>query len=205
MQGGWGHGGSNFWKGAGQGFATGFLMGAVSGGMEGYRNAQRVGANPWSGELYTNESTYAATPKNGMTLQPNPERDCYGYALEYADKGHGNNQAAHFLNNAGNAPGADVGQVARAAGIKVNYSLNVSGNQWDAVGGELLRGKEMLASTVKGGTNHWVNFTRIVTADKLRVIGGGFTRVLRSTSIWDPISGHVVNGPTKFLSVVSLF
>jgi len=138
-------------------------------------------------------------------LQPNPERDCYGYALEYADNGHGNNNASYFLGKAGNVPGADAGQVAGASNIPVNWSRRISGAQWDNVGGSLQMGKEILGTTSRDGVSHWVNLTKITTADKWRIVGGGWRRVLYSTSVWDPIIGHVVNGPTNFISIVSLF
>ena len=68
-----------------------------------------------------------------------------------------------------------------------------------------MKGKEILATTSRDGVNHWVNITRVTTADKWRVVGGGWKRVLRSTSVWDPIKGHVNSGPTNFFSVLSLF
>jgi RHS repeat-associated protein len=194
-----------FGKGFAQGFTTGFILGGISGGIEGYKNSQSVGANVWSGKLYSNQKTYSATPKSGVTLQPNPERDCYGYALEYADIGHGNNQASYFLGKAGNVPGADAGQVARASNLPVNWSRRISGAQWDNVVGSLQMGKEILGTTSRDGVNHWVNLTKITTADKWRIVGGGWSRVLQSTSVWDPITGHVVNGPTNFFSIISLF
>ncbi len=195
-----------FGKGFTQGFTTGFIMGSISGGIEGYKNAKSVGANKWTGRLYTDETTYSTTLKQGIPLQPNPERDCYGYALEYADSGHGNRNAAYFLGEANNAPGADVGQVFKKADARnFNWSSRISESQWDNVGGHLSRGKEILATTSRDGMNHWVNLTSVTTANKLRVIGGGFRRVLQSTSVWDPIRGHVSNGPASFFSVVSLF
>ena len=204
MEGDW----NAFGKGFGQGFATGFIMGCISGGIEGYKNAQSVGANKWTGSLYTNETTYNAPAlKQGIPLQPNPERDCYGYALEYADSGHGNNNAAHFLGQAGNAPGADPELVARSSGIHVNRNFTGSVNSaaaYDGIGQQLSGGREVIGVMSKGGQGHVVNVTRITTADKLKIIGGGYTRVLRSTSIWDPIVGHTT-GPTSFLKIVTLF
>jgi len=201
MEDDWGAFGSGF----AQGFATGFILGGISGGIEGYQNAQGIGANPWSGKLYQNQSTYSSTPKTGIALQPYPERDCYGYALEYADDGHGNRSASYFLGKGNNAPGAYAGDVARKSGIKVNWSTKISGAEWDNVGGSLMQGKEILATTSRDGVSHWVNITRVTTADKWRVVGGGWKRVLRSTSVWDPIKGHVNSGPTNFFSVLSLF
>ncbi len=196
---------SAFGKGFVQGFATSFILGGISGGIEGYRNAQNVGANPWSGKLYANEVTYNIPTKHGVSLQPNPERDCYAYALEYADNGHGNRSASYFLEKGGNAPGAYAGDIARKSGIKVNWSRKISGAKWDNVGGHLMQGKEILATTSRDGVNHWVNITRVTTADKWRIIGGGWKRVLRSTSVWNPIKGHVNSGPSNFFSVLSLF
>ena len=66
-------------------------------------------------------------------------------------------------------------------------------------------GKEFLATTTRDETKHWVNLTSVTTADKLRIFGGGFRTVLRSSSIWDPIKGHISNGPTRFFSVLSLY
>jgi hypothetical protein len=203
MEDDWGAFGSGF----AQGFATGFILGGISGGIEGYQNAQSVGANPWTGRQYINQNTYSATPKGGIPLQPNPERDCYGYALEYADDGHGNRNAAHFLSQTGNAPGADPELVARSTGIHVNraYTGRVNtASAYDGIGRQLVGGKEIIGVMSQGGQGHAVNLTRIVTADKLRIIGGGYKRVLRSTSIWDPIVGHT-SGPTSFLKIITLF
>ena len=193
-----------FGKGFAQGFGTGFIMGGISGGIEGYKNAQGIGANKWTGRLYTDETTYNATLKQGIPLQPNPERDCYGYALEYADAGRGNKDAAYFLGEANNAPGAYAGDVAKKSGIKVNYSQKISGSEWHNVGGALSTGKEILGTTSRDGVNHWVNLTGVTTANKLRVVGGGFKTVLRSSTVWDPIRGHV-NGPNSFFTILSLF
>jgi RHS repeat-associated protein len=187
------------------GWEWSLAMGVIGGGIEGYNNARSIGANPWTGKLFQNERVYSSTAKTGISLQPNPERDCYGYALEYADNGHSNRSASYFLGNGDNAPGAYAGDIARKSGIKVNWSRKINGAEWDNVGGSLLQGREILATTSRDGVNHWVNMTSITTADKWKILGGGWRRVLRSTSIWDPIKGHVSNGPINFFSVLSLF
>jgi len=195
-----------FGSGFAQGFGTGFVLGGISGGIEGFKNAQSVGANPWSGKLYSKQITYSTTPKSGIPLQPDPNKHCYAYADAYADAGHGNRSPADFIKAAGYADGADAGQVfEKIDPANFNWSQRISGAQWDNVGGSLQMGKEILGTTSHGGVNHWVNLTRITTADKWRIIGGGWKRMLYSTSIWDPSSGHVVNGPSNFLSIVSLF
>jgi len=195
------------WGVFGSGFATGFILGGISGGIEGYKNVQSVGANPWSGKLYTNDITYSTTPKNGIPLQPNPERDCYGYALEYADAGHGNRNASHFLSQTGNAPGADPELVARSSDIHINRGFTGcvnSASAYEGIGRQLAGGKEIIGVMSRGGQGHAVNLTSITTADKLRIIGGGYKQVLRSTSIWDPIVGHTT-GTGSFLKNITLF
>jgi len=194
-----------FGGGFAQGFGTGFVLGGISGGIEGFKNAQSVGANPWSGKLYTNDITYSTTPKQGIPLQPNSERDCYGYSLEYADQGHGNRNASYFLSIAGNAPGADPELVARTAGIRVNAAGRVvSSSIYDVLGRQLQGGKELIGVMSSGVQGHAVNIISLTTSDKLRVIGGGFRHILRSTSIWDPLVGFT-NGPSSFLKIISLY
>ena len=85
--------------------------------------------------MYTDETTYSTPLKHGVALQPNPERDCYGYALEYADAGRENRNAAYFLEKGNNAPGEYAGKVARKSDITVNYSLKINGREWHNVGG----------------------------------------------------------------------
>jgi len=195
-----------FGSGFVKGFATGFVKGALEGGIVGYYNAQSIGANPLTGSLYRNQTVYNAPLKNGIELQPDASRYCYAYSAAYADAGHGNRNAVTFIRAANYANGADAGQVFRSVDpANFNWSQRISGAQWDNVGGSLQMGREILGTTSRGGVNHWVNLTRITTADKWRIIGGGWKRVLYSTSVWDPISGHVVNGPTNFFSIVSLF
>ena len=144
--------------------------------------------------------------KNGVALQPDPSKDCYAYSDAYADAGHGNRSAIDFISAAENADGADAGQVFKKLDpSNYNWSQRISGSQWDNVGGSFKLGKEILGTTSRDGVNHWVNLTRITTADKWRIIGGGWKRVLYSTSMWDPIRGHVTNGPINFFSIVSLF
>jgi hypothetical protein len=156
--------------------------------------------------LYQNQSTYTATPKSGIPLQPDAEKHCYAYADAYADAGHGNRPASDFINAAKGADGADAGQVfKRVDRSAFNFSTKVSGNQWDNIGGRLMNGGEILGTTSRDGMNHWVNVTRITTADKWKIVGGGWKRVLRSTSFWDPVKGHVTNGPTSFFSILSLY
>lgn len=189
-----------------EGWAVPAAMGLVSGGISGYKNAQNVGANPWTGRLYRNQTVYNAPLKNGIALQPDASKHCYAYSDAYADAGHGNRNAATFIRAANNADGADAGQVFQSVDPgNFNWSQRISGAQWDNVGGSLQTGREILGTTSRGEVNHWVNLTRITTADKWRIIGGGWKRVLYSTSVWDPISGHVINGPTNFFSIVSLF
>ncbi len=206
MEGGWGDNGCNFWKGAGQGFATGFIMGGISGGIEGYKNAQSVGANLWSGELYQNQKVYSTTPKSGIPLQSDPSKHCYGHTCAYADAGHGNRSVADFVKKAEWADGADAGQVFKKVDKSAfNFSAKIKGSQWDNIGGRLVRGGEIMGTTSRDGMSHWVNITKIVTADKWKIVGGGWKRVLFSTSVWDPNIGHTSNGPTSFFSIVSLF
>src|SRR5690606_33967429 len=108
---------------------------------------------------------------------------------------------------ANNAAGADPELVARSSGIPVNgrYTgrVNTPGS-YDNIGRQLAGGSEVIGVMSKGGQGHTVNITRIVMADKLRIIGGGFTRVLKSTSVWDPLTGHI-KGPSSFLKIVTLF
>jgi len=196
----------SFGSGFAQGFGTGFVLGGISGGIEGFKNAQSVGANPWSGKLYSNQTPYSTTLKSGIPLQPDPSKNCYAYSDAYADAGHGNRSAADFISAAGNADGADAGQIFNKVDpSNFNWSQRISGSQWDNVGGSLQMGKEILGTTSRGGVNHWVNLVKLTTADKWRIIGGGWKRVLFSTSVWDPISGYTVNGPVNFFSIVSLF
>jgi hypothetical protein len=206
MEDNWGAFGSGF----AQGFATGFVLGGISGGIEGYQNAQSVGANPWSGKLYSNDISYTASHKSGITMQPNPERDCYGYALEYADDGHGNRPASDFIKRAerlglAKNGGADVEQVANAFGMPVNKAGRIkSVALWDNTFGPHLNGGGELVGAISGDKAHWVNITKVTTADKWRIVGGGWKRVVRSTEVWNPITGYG-SGPTSFLKVISLY
>ena len=194
-----------FWDGFKQGAATGAIMGGITGGIEGFQNAQSVGANPWTGKLYQNQTTYSAPSlKQGIPLQVNPEEGCYGDCLAYADDGHGNRNSNFFKQLTGNSPGADVEQVANRAGIPINEAGRVTtGAQWDRLGRRLTQGNETMGA-ISGAKNHWVNITRITTADKWRIIGGGWNRVLRSTSIWDPLIGHT-SGTANYLKVISAY
>jgi len=194
-----------FGSGFAQGFITGFILGGISGGIEGYINAQNIGANPYTGKLYINQNTYSTPQKAGIPLQANPDEGCYASALEYADNGRGNHNAAYYRRLAGGAAGADAEQVARTAGIRINAAgriNNVVG--YEQLGQQLRGGKEVLGAMGRDGVNHWVNITEIVTADKLRIVGGGYRRGVQSTSIWDPIVGHT-SGPTSFFKILSLF
>lgn len=198
----------SFLDGFKQGAITGAIIGGVSGGIEGFQNAQSVGANSWTGKLYQNQTPYnAPSLKQGVPLQADPNKHCYGVSLEYADKGRGNRSTQYFVNKAGGVNGEDVARVAGkpGTGIRVNYALRIRGKQWDQVGGHLQIGKEIIGSTSSNGVNHWVNLTRITTADKWRIIGGGWRRVLQSTNVWNPLSGHIKDGPTRFFSIVSLY
>ena len=78
------------------------------------------------------------------------------------------------------------------------------GGSYDNIGRNLTIGSEVIGVMSKNGQGHAVNVTSITTADKLKVIGGGYKRVVKSTSIWDPIVGHTT-GPKSFLKIVTLF
>jgi RHS repeat-associated protein len=178
-----------------QGFATGFILGSIDGGVEGYKNAKSAGANPWSGELYTNQSTYMNNSKAGIPSQPDNSKHCYAYSMEYADKGRGNHQAIDFINAAGNANGADPSIVAGAMGIPSKSIVSPNTAHFDLFGGAS-NGKELIG--IKN--NHVFNIKTIVTADKLKIFGGGYKRVLRGLCIWDPISRNTsVVGPLQKL------
>lgn len=43
--------------------------------------------------------------KAGVPAQSDDSKFCYGYTLEYADKGHGNRDAAFFIEKANNQSG----------------------------------------------------------------------------------------------------
>jgi hypothetical protein len=213
MNRGWGDNGKNFWTGAAQGFTTGFVLGGISGGFKGYKNAQGIGASPWSGRLYNDYTDYFSPTgeKGGILLQTDTEKYCYGHCLEYASEGRNTGLCRddfikiaqkYGLDHNG---GADVGLVARRSGLPFNWSKNIYGEQWDDVGNALQLGQEIMGTVPRGDVYHWVNLTRLTTANKWRIIGGGWNRVLYSTSIWDPIKGHVINGPINYKSIVSLF
>lgn len=187
----------SFWKG----FRFNALFGAIDGGWSGWKrgaaNAALVNANRLSGRLYKKVQTFSAALKNDVALQPDPEKYCYGYAMEYADKGHGNRPADVFLQSIGNPDGANIKDVLNSGEFNdITYiaKREPQGRDWYDIGQKLQTGTEVIASTTNNTTKHWVNVVSVTAGYKLKVIGGKWKYELINSKIWDPIKGYINYG-----------
>ncbi len=190
-----------------QGFLTGFAFGAITGGIQGYKNAQGVYANEWTGKLYRNEKTYNVPSLKKISIDNNKDAYCTSNAFEYADNGHGNRSRFDFRKATNSVEGIDPSKMAKATGIPINMEGKVTDlSFYNNLGFDLENGKELIGVISNGvtGQGHTVNITKIVTAEKWKVIGGGYKPVLKASSIWDPVKGHV-SGPSYFLKIISLY
>ena len=157
---------------------------------------------------YINETTYSAQLKEGIPALSKPDGYCYADVLAYADAGHGNHDAQYFVNVEGGSYGADATVVAKKADLKVNWAgkprLKDKAAAYENMGKHIQAGKECVGAIGLESSNHWVNITSVTMADKSRVFGSGYKRVVKSTTIWNPIGGHM-RGPRSFLKIGSLF
>ncbi len=93
----------------------------------------------------------------------------------------------------------------RSFGKNGSYPAN-----YDDLGVMLEYGYALIGLVPNGeiiGQGHTVNIIRMEVANKYNIFGGGYKRVLYSTSVWDPAPelGHVSNGPTYFSKIIMLY
>lgn len=196
-------GGQNFMSNMGgsvtSGLLSGFISGAISGGIKGFKAAKKVGANPLTGSKIDENSivTYMRNDleiKAGVPAQLDDSEFCYGYTLEYADKGHGNRDAAFFIEKANNQPGYDPSLVAdKVDGMNpkayIPSRMDVKG--WEQLGGMLNRNAEIIGTYGANLANsHAVNIVGLQFGQKLRIFGGGLGKLkLLNSTIWNPTGG----------------
>ena len=196
-------GGQNFMSNMGgsvtSGLLSGFISGAISGGIKGFKAAKKVGANPLTGSKIDENSivTYMRSDleiKAGVPAQLDDSEFCYGYTLEYADKGHGNRDAAFFIEKANNQPGYDPSLVAdKVDGMNpkayIPSRMDVKG--WEQLGGMLNRNAEIIGTYGANLANsHAVNIVGLQFGQKLRIFGGGLGKLkLLNSTIWNPTGG----------------
>ena len=196
-------GGQNFMSNMGgsvtSGLLSGFISGAISGGIKGFKAAKKVGANPLTGSKIDENSivTYMRNDleiKAGVPVQLDDSEFCYGYTLEYADKGHGNRDAAFFIEKANNQPGYDPSLVAdKVDGMNpkayIPSRMDVKG--WEQLGGMLNRNAEIIGTYGANLANsHAVNIVGLQFGQKLRIFGGGLGKLkLLNSTIWNPTGG----------------
>ena len=208
--------GQNFLNNWGQSVVSGLIgggiSGGISGGIQGYNNAKAQGANPWTGKKPIGPERTYSTEVKVSTLQPNPDKECYAYNIEYADKGRGNISAQQVLEANHNAPEMNIATAARDAKLKNVADIHdrignsLSGSEWESLGRQLQNGTTEIMGTVPiaGSSSltagHGVNITEIREADKLHLWGGTKT-VFRGATVWDPISG-TTQSRSHFFDVV---
>lgn len=196
-------GGQNFMSNMGgsvtSGLLSGFISGAISGGIKGFKAAKKVGANPLTGSKIDENSivTYMRNDleiKAGVPAQLDDSEFCYGYTLEYADKGHGNRDAAFFIEKANNRKGYDPSLVAdKVDGMNpkayIPSRMDVKG--WEQLGGMLNRNAEIIGTYGANLANsHAVNIVGLQFGQKLRIFGGGLGKLkLLNSTIWNPTGG----------------
>gem|GEM_PF-3684732 len=197
----------SFWEG----FAVNAVIGAIDGGISGWKrggmNADAINANHFTGRLFKDVETFSAPLKTGVPLQPDPSNHCYGYAMEYADNGHRNRKAVLFIQVMGNADGANIKDVLNSGNfndIRFTAKRNPRGIEWQNVGAIIKSGNEVLASTKRDITDHWVNVVSVTAGQKWKVIGGNWKYVLINSDIWDPIKGFIKNYGTNLQNVYLL-
>ena len=175
------------------GAAGGAISGAISGGIRGYKLAEKMGANRWTGAKYMNMEHYGALPKTGIPAQPDPKQYCYAYASEYADKGHFNRKASEFIQLAGEEKGAAISELSPRAfpkDIAQVKSSTFNESHWAGMMQKLSsRRVEYIATIASGENGHAVNIIGMTFADKLNLLGGGSSHILYNINIWDPITG----------------
>ena len=187
------------------GVIGGTISGAIGGGIRGYKYAKELGANPWTGEKYINEKSYNATfMKEGLPISNDTEKYCTARALEYADEGHQGRSASYFMSEIDKIStdgGADPEILAKKVGMSVDLAgkLN-SAEQIDMIGEKLSQGKEIIVVSSK----HSVNLRGLLVGDKLNLFGGGYTRTVIDSHIWDSLKGAVYGGPRYFEKIVVL-
>ena len=187
------------------GAISGAIGGAIGGGIKGYKNAKELGANPWTGEKYVNVKHYNSPfMKEGLPISSDTEKYCTARALEYADEGHQARSASSFmdeLDKISSDGGADPEILARKTGMSVDLAgkLNSTG-QIDMIGEKLVQGKEILVVS----SNHTVNLRGLLVGDKLNLFGGGYTRSIIDSHVWDSLKGSIYNGPKYFQKIVVL-
>ena len=175
------------------GAAGGAISGAISGGIRGYKLAEKMGANRWTGAKYMNMEHYGSLPKTGIPAQPDSEKYCYAYASEYADKGHFNRKAPEFIQLAGGKGGAAISELSPRAfpkDIAQVKSSTFNESHWAGMMQKLSsRRVEYIATIASGENGHAVNIIGMTFADKLNLLGGGSSHILYNINIWDPITG----------------
>jgi hypothetical protein len=175
------------------GAAGGAISGAISGGIRGYKLAEKMGANRWTGAKYMNMEHYGSLPKTGIPAQPDSKKHCYAYASEYADNGHFNRKASEFIQLAGEKEGAAISELSPRAfpkDIAQVKSSTFDESHWAGMMQKLSsRRVEYIATIASGGEGHAVNIIGMTFADKLNLLGGGSSHILYNINIWDPITG----------------
>lgn len=179
-----------------------FAVGVIKGSISGYRMANKLIGGDWEGNPITGNIVFDKTTvyldyKNVGAIQKDKTKHCYAYVLEYADYGHSNKPASFFISMADEADGYDAITIASkpGSGMSANrFMKNIS--SWESSLQTNLSGTTIIAITSNEGTNHWVAVTGATFANKVRIFGGQnnrYFRVLLSSDIWDPISGHRTN------------
>ena len=196
--------GNNFfddWKSSlASGAIGGAISGGIGGGIKGYNNAKKLGANRWTGYKATHRGHFSIASKTGILPQQDPTKHCYSVSGEYADAGHNNftrtdfQKAAARLNNGLVPNGADIGLVAREAGLNVNVVKMGTSNLLQ-FGTNLQQGTMEGILTIGSNLNagHTVNVISFDVIEKLNILGGGSKFLMNNTRVWDPLTGSVKN------------
>ncbi|MDY6117271.1 MAG: RHS repeat-associated core domain-containing protein, partial [Anaerovoracaceae bacterium] len=197
-------GGNNFfenWKSSLiSGAINGAITGAIGGGIKGYNNAKKLEANRWTGHKATHKGHFSTTSKTGILQQQDPTKHCYSVSGEYADAGHNNftridfQNAAARLNNGLVPDGADIGLVAREAGLNAN-EVKMGTSDLLQFGANLQQGTMEGILTIGSNLDagHTVNVISFDVIEKLNVFGGGSKLLMSNTRVWDPLTASVRN------------
>lgn len=154
---------------------------------------------------------FSSTSKTGILPQHDPTKHCYSVSGEYADAGHNNftridfQKAAAQLNNGVVPNGADIGLVAKQAGLNANV-VRMGTTDLLQFGANLQNGTMEGILTIGSNINagHTVNVISFNVIEKLNVLGGGSKFLMNNTRVWDPLTGSVRNlteGIMKFVFI----
>lgn len=132
--------------------------------------------------------------------QQDPTKHCYSVSSEYADAGHNNftridfQNAAARLNNGLVPDGADIGLVAREAGLNANV-VKMGTSDLLQFGANLQQGTMEGILTIGSNLDagHTVNVISFDVIEKLNVFGGGSKLLMSNTRVWDPLTASVRN------------